>query len=102
MAEDTKLLAVYEGRYELWMTFDDALAVYDGEGLLIDYSVVDLVSFRIVIEAGVTVHYELWRSQNRNPWRTGELSGPLDETINAGGPIRTFDDIGHIAIGADS
>ncbi len=93
-------MAVATGRYELWYTFDDAKAIYDSDGLLTNYKIVDLISFRIVIEAGVTIHYELWRSSNRQPWRQGDLTGPLDETINAGGPIKTFEDIGHISIGS--
>ncbi len=99
MADDTRQLTNAPGLYQLWFTFDDAKAIYDTDGLLIEYSTVDLISFRIVIETNITIHYELWRSSNRQPWRQGELSGPLDETINAGGPIKTFDDIGHIAIG---
>lgn len=57
-----------------------------------------LVSYRGVIDAGVTVEYELWRSSNRQPWRSGTLAGPVDETFQAGGPIQNISDIGHMSI----
>ncbi len=76
------------------LTYDDALAVGD------DLSNVDLVSVRVVIEAGRTAKYRVRRGQSQN-WRTGSATGPLDQTFNAGGPVKKLSDLGSIGFGGD-
>ncbi len=94
MALVTEWLAYIEGIGFIEVTYDAALAVGD------DLSNSDLISIRVVVEAGRTAKYSLRRGQNQN-WRTGSVTGPIDQTFDAGGPLRKLDDLTGVGWGGD-
>ncbi len=94
MAIITDRVAYIEGLGFIDVTYDDALAVGD------DLSDCDLVSVRVVVEAGRTAKYAVHRGNSQN-WRAGSATGPIDETFSAGGPIRKLDDLTGFMVGGD-
>ena len=94
MALVTDLLAHIEDLGFIEVTYDDALAVGDNT------SNTDLISVRVVIEAGRTVKYSVRRGQSRN-WHSGSATGPIDEAFSAGGSVKKYSDLTGFGFGGD-
>ena len=75
------------------MTYDDTLAVDGWDGTPEDDILnCDLVSVRVVVEAGRTATYAIQRGQSQN-WESGVATGPIDETFTKRGSIRKVKDL---------
>ena len=75
------------------MTYDDTLAVDGWDGTPFDDILnCDLVSTRVVIEAGHHASYSIRRGGSQN-WNSGSVTGPVDETFTKGGPVKKVEDL---------
>ncbi len=82
------------------ITYDDTLAVAQDGVAGDNIQNCDLVSVRVVIEAGRTAKYAARRGQSQN-WKSGSASGPIDETFAAGGPVKKVEDLTGFYFGGD-
>jgi hypothetical protein len=76
------------------ITYDDSLAVGD------DLTACDLVSARVFVEPARTAKYSIRRGVS-SVWREGSVTGPFDQTFNAGGPVQTVSDLLGWTFGGD-
>ena len=83
------------------MIYDDTLAVDGWDGTPEDDILnCDLVSVRVVIEAGRTAKWSVRRGVSQN-WKSGSTTGPIDETFTKGGPVKKVEDLTGFYFGGD-
>lgn len=87
-------LAQVDGVGWVSIIYDDTLAVGD------DILNCDLISGRVFVEDGRTAKYRIARGGNTT-WREGSITGPVDETVAAGGPVQKVEDLTGFMFGGD-